>query len=429
MKVFRYTDADFARDVRFLDRRAVPDDGLRATVAEIIAAVRDRGDSALLEFTARFDRAALTLAEMAVGEEEFAAARRLADPALRAAVAETLANVRQFAGHSLRRDWKNHNHQGAEFGETFHPLRRVGVYVPGGSAPLVSTALMTVPFAVEAGVPEIAVATPCGPDGKVNPALLFALSEAGATEVWKIGGAQAIAALAYGTASVLPVDKIFGPGNPFVVEAKRQVFGVVGIDLLPGPSEILVLADAGARADWVAADLLAQAEHGKDSVVGFITDSEELLQAVIAEIQSQAARLARQHQLREVLAAGCFGVLARSLDDAVRLVNGFAPEHLSLVVADPEPLLGEIRTAGAIYVGPYSAVAVGDFLAGPSHTLPTAGAGKACSGLTAEMFQRRTSVVRLDEASLRASLASVQVFARVEGLDAHGRSVEIRAGL
>ena len=426
MKVIRYTDMDYAEAVRALDRRAVPAETTRQTVEAIIKDVRDRGDEALFDLTARFDGADLRGGGLAVTDDEIAEARRAADDDLKSAVAATLANVRFFARQSLRQNWKATNREGAEVGEVFHPLGRVGIYVPGGTAPLVSTALMTVPYAVEAGVPEIVVTTPCGRDGKVNAALLYALSEAGATEIHKAGGAQAIAALAFGTATIGAVEKIYGPGNSFVVEAKRQVFGAAGIDLLPGPSEVLVLADSTARPDWIAADLLAQAEHGKDSQIVFITDSEDLLQEVISAIGLQAATLSRQAPLQAVLDHCAFAVLERSMNEAVRMVNAFAPEHLSLVVADPEALLPALRTCGAIYVGPYSAVAVGDFLAGPSHELPTGGAGKAFPGLTADMFQRRTSVVRLDRESVRASWPAVRTFARVEGLDAHGRSVECR---
>lgn len=426
MNVIRYSDADFAQSVRALNRRAIPTEDVGEAVEVIIRGVRARGDAAVAEFTQRFDGADVAVGRTRVDEAEMEAAVKSATPDLVEAVDATLENVRAFARNSLRQAWEMTNAQGARVGEVFHPLGRVGVYVPGGTAPLVSTALMTVPFAVAAGVPEIVATTPASADGSVNAALLFALARAGATEVHRIGGAQAVAALALGTRTIPPVDKIFGPGNRFVVEAKRQLFGAVGIDLLPGPSEIMVLADASARADWVAADLLAQAEHGKDSVVGMVTDSEDLLQAVIEAMRLQVGELSRQEPLHAVLDGGAFGVLERSLDEAVGLVNAFAPEHLSLVVDDPDSLLPDIRTAGAIYVGGHSPVAVGDFLAGPSHVLPTAGAGKAFPGLTADMFQRRTSVVRMDAASVRASLSIVETFARVEGLDAHGRSVSRR---
>lgn len=427
MKIIRYSDVDYAGAMLQLDRRSLATDALRESVAAILGEVRDRGDDALLEFAEKFDHVKLTAGGLRVTEAEFDAAAAAAPDDLRHAVAASIVNVRAFARKGLRHGWHGTNTEGAEVGEVFHPLGRVGIYVPGGTAPLVSTALMTVPIAVEAGVAEIVVTTPCGADGTVNPALLFALRQAGATEVYKLGGAQAIAALTFGTKSIRAVEKVYGPGNSYVVEAKRQVFGVVGVDLLPGPSEVLVLADASARADWIAADMLAQAEHGKDSQVVFVTDCADLIDAVIAEIDRQSATLTRQDQVRPVLENGTWCVLERSLDEGVRLVNAYAPEHLSLVVADPDALLPEIRTAGAIYVGGWSPVAVGDFLAGPSHELPTGGAGKAFPGLTTEMFQRRTSVVRYGPASIKAAAPIVNVFARVEGLDAHGRSVAIRA--
>ncbi|MFM2242469.1 MAG: histidinol dehydrogenase, partial [Verrucomicrobiota bacterium] len=292
--------------------------------------------------------------------------------------------------------------------------------------PLVSTALMTAGFAKAARVPEILAATPCGPDGKVNSALLFALKAAGVSEVIKIGGAQAIAAMALGTASIRPVDRIFGPGNKFVVEAKRQLVGAVSIDLLPGPSEILVLADKTGDAVCIAADLLAQAEHGGDSTVGFVTDSKRLLDEVLKEIETQAAALSRGEYIRQVLEQSAFAVLVKKFKDGVAICNDFAPEHLSLICEDEAKRVKQIRTAGAIYLGNFSPVAVGDFLAGPSHTLPTGGAGRSFSGLRADQFQRRTSIVKMDAKSVRRSLPHVEAFARVEGLDAHGRSVAVR---
>ncbi|HEX5790884.1 MAG TPA: histidinol dehydrogenase, partial [Luteolibacter sp.] len=268
--------------------------------------------------------------------------------------------------------------------------------------------------------------TPCGPDGTVNPALLYALECAGASEVIKVGGAQAIAAMALGTPLIKPVDRIFGPGNRFVVEAKRQLVGAVSIDLLPGPSEILIVADASGNPDFIAADILAQAEHGGDSVVGFATDSKALLNQVVKAIEVQLASLSRAAIIREVLKTGTFLLHVKSLTQAVEICNDFCPEHLSLIVRDEKRWLPKVRTAGAIYLGNFSPVAVGDFLAGPSHTLPTGGAGRSFSGLRADQFQRRTSIVRLDRKSVAKSLAVVEEFARIEGLDAHGRSTAIR---
>lgn len=426
MKVLSYRDSRYASFIRRLNRRAVPEVGVRDLVAEIIADVAAKGDAALVTLTKRFDGAVLTPKTLFVTAAELAAAKKAVTPATRNAVKRSLANIHAFAQHGLRKDWSGKNAEGATVGERFTPFDRVGVYVPGGKAPLVSTALMTAGFAQAAGVPEIIAATPCGPDGTVNPALLYALQAAGVTEVIKVGGAQAIAALALGTKTVRPVDRIFGPGNRFVVEAKRQLVGAVSIDLLPGPSEILILADKSGNPDFIAADMLAQAEHGGDSVVGFATDSKELLNQVVKSIEKQLPGLSRGAIIRDVLKAGTFLLHLKSFAEGVAISNAFCPEHLSLITADETRWLPKIRTAGAIYLGAYSPVAVGDFLAGPSHTLPTGGAGRSFSGLRADQFQRRTSIVRLDPKSVRASLAVVEEFARIEGLDAHGRSTAIR---
>ena len=425
MKVVEYSSEGFEAFLQSLDRRAVPSDRVRDIVAGIIADVGARGDAALVELTQKFDGADLSDG-LLVSDEEWAAAEAATEERTREAVAASLRNITFFAEKSQRRDWSACNEQGGEVGERFVPFERVGCYVPGGKAPLVSTALMTAGFAKAAGVPEIVAATPCGPDGKVNSALLYALKAAGVTEVIKVGGAQGVAAMGLGTESMPPVQKIVGPGNDFVVEAKRQLIGAISIDLLPGPSEIMVLADETANPAFVAADLLGQAEHGPDSVVGLVTPSRTLLNAVLQEIEKQAATLSRGDYLRQVLREGAFAVVVEGLEQGVAVVNAFAPEHLSLVVSKEEQWLPQVLTASAIYVGSLSPVAVGDFLAGPSHTLPTGGSGKSFSGLRADQFQRRVSVVRLDAESVAKSVAAVEEFSRVEGLDAHGRSVRIR---
>jgi histidinol dehydrogenase len=426
MKILSHTDPGYAAFVRRLNRRALPEAGVRDLVSEIIGQVAAKGDDALIALTKRFDNAVLNRKTLFVTDTEFAAASKAVTPATRAAVKRSLKNIHAFAKRSMRKDWSFKNAEGASVGERFTPFDRVGVYVPGGKAPLVSTALMTAGFAQAAGVPEIIAATPCGPDGSVNPALLYALKAAGVTEVIKVGGAQAIAALALGTKSIRPVDRIFGPGNRFVVEAKRQLIGAVSIDLLPGPSEILILADKTGNPDFIAADMLAQAEHGGDSVVGFVTDSKTLLGKVVKAIERQLATLSRGKIIRDVLKTGTFLLHVKSFADGVAISNAFCPEHLSLITATEKKWLPQIRTAGAIYLGNLSPVAVGDFLAGPSHTLPTGGAGRSFSGLRADQFQRRTSIVRLDRKSVKASLPVVAEFARIEGLDAHGRSTAIR---
>jgi len=426
MKILSFKDAGYGRFVRQLNRRAIPETGVRDMVAGIIDQVTSQGDKALVALTKRFDNAVLSPGSLFVTEAEFEAAAAAVKASTRRAVSRSLRNIQAFAKHSLRKDWSAKNAEGATVGERFTPYDRVGVYVPGGKAPLVSTALMTAGFAKAAKVPEVIAATPCGPDGRVNSELLYALQRAGVTEVIKVGGAQAIAALALGTKSVKPVDRIFGPGNRFVVEAKRQLVGAVSIDLLPGPSEILIVADKTGDPDFIAADMLAQAEHGGDSVVGFATDSKALLGKVERSIEKQLKTLSRAKIIREVLKSGTFLLHTKNFADAIAISNAFCPEHLSLITADEKTWLPQVRTAGAIYLGNLSPVAVGDFLAGPSHTLPTGGAGRSFSGLRADQFQRRTSIVRLDKKSVKKSLPVVQEFARIEGLDAHGRSTAIR---
>jgi histidinol dehydrogenase len=426
MKILSHSDPAYQAFVRRLNRRAIPEVGVRDLVGEIIAQVAAKGDEALVTLTKRFDGATLKPKALFVTEAEMAAAEKSVSRATRSAVSRSLKNINAFAKHSLRKDWSMKNAEGATVGERFTPFDRVGVYVPGGKAPLVSTALMTAGFAKAAGVPQIIAATPCAPDGSVNPALLYALKQAGATEIVKVGGAQAIAALALGTKSIRPVDRIFGPGNRFVVEAKRQLVGAVSIDLLPGPSEILILADKSGNPDFIAADLLAQAEHGGDSVVGFATDSKALLNRVVSSIEKQLPLLSRGKIIRNVLKTGTFLLHLKSFEEGIAISNAFCPEHLSLITANEKRWLPTVRTAGAIYLGNFSPVAVGDFLAGPSHTLPTGGAGRSFSGLRADQFQRRTSIVRLDKKSIKASLPVVEEFARIEGLDAHGRSTSIR---
>jgi histidinol dehydrogenase len=302
MKILRYTQSGFGTRLAKLNRRAAPSEAVAATVAEILANVRQKGDAALCQYTLKFDKARLRPADLPVEDEELTVAANDVGGAAREAFAIALANITEFAKHGLRKDWQFTTPQGIVVGERYQPIRRVGVYVPGGTAPLVSTSFMTVALASAAGVPEIVVTTPPGPDGGVNPLLLHALEMAGATEIYKVGGAQAIGALAYGTKTIAPVSKIFGPGNAYVTEAKRQVFGQVAIDLLAGPSEVMVLADESAHAPFVAADLLAQAEHDMESMAVLVTNSSDILEKTRQEIEKQAAKLSRAKQIKAVLA-------------------------------------------------------------------------------------------------------------------------------
>jgi histidinol dehydrogenase len=420
MRTLRHNAPGFATSLQNLKRSAEAHPQVRKTVQDVLEAIRTEGDSALLEFTERFGGPRLTAKQLRVS------GKPKVDGDTKRAIATAHANVLAFARKSLRENWTMKNAQGGLVGERFDPFQRVGIYVPGGTAPLVSTAVMTVTLAAAAGVPEIVVTTPSDAEGHVNEALHFAIEYCGATEIYRVGGAQAIAVLAHGTETIKLVQKIFGPGNAYVVEAKRQVFGHVAIDLLPGPSEILVLADASAKPAWIAADLLAQAEHGKGSAILFVTDSAKLLKGVEEQIEKQLAALSRQEHLASVLENGCTLILVKSLKDGVEIANDFAPEHIAIVAKQEDKLAAQIHTAGAIFLGGYSPVVAGDFLAGPSHTLPTGGAGKAFPGLTVDMFQRRTSLVNFGAKALKGSLPTIAKFSEIEGLDAHGRSAEIR---
>ncbi len=427
MRILKYNETNFERKAaKIFNRQAVPADDLRLSVQKIISMVRRDGDKALSALTQKYDGASINSNDFLVKRGAITKAKNSVSSKVKKAVGISQVNVKDFALRGLRKNWKMKNAQGATVGEMFQPFSRVGVYVPGGSAPLVSTSLMTVAIAKAAGVKEIVVCTPPGADGEINAELLYALDVSGATEIYKVGGAQAIAAMSVGTNSIGQVEKVFGPGNSFVVEAKRQLFGFVAVDLLPGPSEIFVLADASARADWIASDLLAQAEHGGDSQIAFATTSVRLLESVRTELKSQAKLLKRKKQISEVMRRGTTLVLLKSIKQGVELANNFAPEHLSLIVKNQKEVLPKLRACGAVFIGSYSPVSVGDFLAGPSHTLPTGGAGKSFPGLTADMFQRRTSVVELDKKSLKKSIPVVEVFAEIEGLDAHGNSARIR---
>ena len=426
MHVYDLTAGDFVAAARTFDRRYEPSPELVAKVADILAAVRRDGDVALTELTSRYDGCHLEAAEFLVQPAERLEARGRIVPNLLRALEASKQNVQEFAHRSQRTSWSAQNAQGAEVGERFDPFNRVGIYVPAGSAPLVSSAIMTVAIASAVGVPEIAVMSPCGSHRDLNPSLLTALDLAGATEIYRLGGAQAIAALAYGTPTIRRADKIFGPGNAYVTEAKRQVFGFVGVDLLPGPSEIMVLADDSANPSWIAADLLAQAEHGAHSVICLVTFAAELVDRVRQEISRQSAQLKRQKELTAVLEHNASAVIVREWTEAIEIVNRFAPEHLMIVTRDAETWAEKVTTAGAIFLGGYSPVAIGDFVAGPSHELPTGGAGKCFSGLTVDQFQRRTSIVRYTPEALQLSIPITNEFSAAEQLDGHGVSVQIR---
>jgi histidinol dehydrogenase len=428
MKIVRHTDKDFSAKLRDVAAdSSLFDAGIEERTKAILHDVFVRGDDAVLDFTEKFDGAKLSAGQLAVTQAELLSASIKADESFRAAGAEAEKNIAMFAKKSLRKNWQAKNSHGASVGEKFDPFQRVGVYIPGGTAPLVSTALMTITLAKVAGCPEIVVTTPCGRDGSINPAILFAARAAGATEIYRVGGAQAIAALAYGTKTIRRVQKIFGPGNAYVSMAKRLLVGRVAIDLLAGPSDLLVLADDTANPKFAAADMLAQAEHGSGHErVWLVTTSAKILKAVEKEIATQLPKLPRREFIQRVLDRHTWLIQVAGIADAVALANQLAPEHCEVITRDARRVSGSIVTAGAIFLGNWSPTVLGDYVAGPSHVLPTDGAGASFAGLTVDQFQRRTSVVEYNRASLKQALKTVKKFAELEGLGAHGKSAEIR---
>lgn len=429
MRFLQASSKTFQNDLAEFCRGAVVPKEISDSVAAILADVRARGDEAVVYYAAKFDGAKLRARDIRVKPTELAAAAKSISVSERKAMVEAHANIVAFNQKSLPEDWMGKNKQGADVGERFYPIRRVGLYVPGGQVPLVSTVLMTATLAKIAGCPEIAVFTPSDASGKIAPGLLAALELVGIDEVYRIGGVQAIGAMAFGTASIPAVDKVYGPGNAYVCEAKRQVFGTVGVDSLPGPSEVMVIADETARADFVAADLLAQAEHGSGrEKIYLIATSQTIIDAITSEVKSQLLLISRSEKTQNVLSQGFLAVAVDSLAQAIEIANYVAPEHLELIVEESaeEKLLKDITTAGAIMLGNHTPTALGDFTAGPSHVLPTGRAGRFFSGLRVADFQRRTSIIRYGKTSIKKGNEVVAAFAAMERLDAHGRSVKIR---
>lgn len=429
MRTIAFASKKFDSDLAAFCRGAAVPREISASVASILAGVRVRGDAALVRYARKFDGARLRPARFRVTAREVARAVEALPASSRKALRAVRAAVEDFNRRAIPLGWSARNAHGARVGEKFDPIRRVGIYVPGGQVPLVSTVLMTATLARIAGCPEIAAFTPCGPDGRVAPALLAALDLVGVTEIYRIGGAHAVGAMAYGTSSIPAVDKIFGPGNAYVCEAKRQVFGLVGVDLLPGPSELMVVADDSARADFAAADLIAQAEHGSGrEKVYLVSTSARIIGRVAAQMRTQLVGLPRSAKVTRILDGGFLAIQVRNLGEAAEVANRVAPEHLELLVRPgaAKALVRSVTTAGAILVGNSTPTALGDFAAGPSHVLPTGGAGRFSSGLRVSDFLRRTSLLSYDPGSLRKAEPTVAALAAMEKLDAHGRSVAIR---
>jgi histidinol dehydrogenase len=400
---------------------------VQRAVDAILADVRQRGDAALLELTARFDRfAAPSAAALRVQPAEFEAAEAALPPATRAALAYAAERIERYHAAAVPKSWRIIDEHGSVLGQEVRPLERVGVYIPGGRAAYPSTVLMTAVPARVAGVREIVLVTPPSAHGGVEPAVLAAARLAGVTEAYRIGGAQAIAALAYGTATIRRVDKIVGPGNVYVALAKSRVFGEVGIDMVAGPSEVVVVADGAADPEWIAADLLAQAEHDPMARAVLVTDAEALVPRVEQALARQLAALPRRAIAGEALARHGALVVVGDLEDAIELANRLAPEHLELLVRVPLPLLPRVRHAGAVFVGGQTPEVVGDYVAGPSHVLPTAGTARFSSPLGIEDFVKRSSVIEYSGRGLAAARAHLAALTEVEGLAGHGRAAEVR---
>lgn len=404
--------------------RSVPKTDVAGTVAEIIKNVRENGDKALFEYCEKFDKAQLS--SLAVTKEEIDEALSLVEPEFLEILEKAAKNIRKFHSRQVRNSFIINDEDGIVIGQKIIPVDRAGLYVPGGTAAYPSTVLMDAIPAKIAGCREVVMVTPPTKDGKVNPVILAAAYVAGIDRIFKVGGAQAIAALAYGTQSIPKVDKIVGPGNAFVAEAKKQVFGIVSIDMIAGPSEILIVADGKSNPAYVAADLLSQAEHDKMASAVLVTDNEELARNVSTELEKQIPLLERREIARESIDVNGKIIVADSLDAAIEIANEIAPEHLELCVDNPFDKLDSIRHAGSIFMGRNCPEALGDYFAGPNHTLPTSGTAKFSSPLSVDDFIKKTQYTYYTKDALKKVAFDVAAFAKKEGLTAHAKSAVIR---
>lgn len=402
-------------------------DSYQASVDEILANVKANGDKAVFEYTAKFDGATITADTLRVTEEEIAKAYdEIEDKELVTIIRKAIANIKDHHEKQLKQSWFSSREDGVMLGQKITPLERVGVYVPGGKAAYPSSLLMNVVPAKVAGVDEIVMVTPPGKDGKINPTTLVAAKEAGVDTILKVGGAQAVAALAYGTESIKKVDKIVGPGNIFVALAKKAVYGHVGIDSIAGPSEVMVIADETANPRYVAADLLSQAEHDELASCILVTTSKELAEAVSKEVDGFVEILSRKAIIEKSLENFGYILLVDTMDEAVDVANEIASEHLEIVTKDPFLTMTKIRNAGAIFLGEYSSEPLGDYFAGPNHVLPTNGTAKFFSPLNVDDFMKKSSIIYYSKEALEPVSSDVIKFANAEGLTAHANSIKVR---
>lgn len=421
--MIRIVKAGDARVEKFNARPAFPDVAEKAA-AEVLADIRKCGDKAVAKYVRKFEGARLKPSDFLVGEMDFSKI----DKSIIKAVKDAHARVMKFSKASLREGWSMATPRGGSAGEFYSPMDRVGVYVPGGTAPLASTSIMTVTLAKAAGVKEIVACTPAGKTGEVNPVLVYALKLAGATEIYRVGGIQAIGMMAYGTKTCRKVQKIAGPGNAFVTAAKRQVYGYVAIDQVAGPSEIAVLTDGSVSPKWIAADLLSQAEHGSGWEKSLcVCTTQKFAEEIKAEVLRQTKTLSRREIVQRVIDKdGILIVVVKSVKEGMAVVNRFAPEHFEIMTKDALEVMKGVRSAGAVFAGAWTPESAGDFVAGPSHVLPTGGAANMFNGLTPDDFRRRHSFVAFTKEDLAETKTTIEKFAEVEGLDAHGRAATIR---
>ena len=397
-----------------------------STVAQILDKVKNEGDAALFAYTKEFDKADVTKETIRVTDAEIEEAYAQIDPALLGVIRKALVNIRKYHEKQIQNSWFTSETNGTMLGQKVTPLNRVGVYVPGGKAVYPSSVLMNIVPAKVAGVPHIVMTTPPGKDGKVCASTLVAAKEAGADEIYKVGGAQAIGALAFGTESIPKVDKIVGPGNIFVALAKKAVYGYVSIDSIAGPSEILVLADETANPHFVAADLLSQAEHDELACAILITTSEEFAAKVDEEVKGFVEVLSRKEIIQKSLDNFCYILIAEDMDEAIEAANEIAPEHMEIVTANPFEDMMKVKNAGAIFIGEYSSEPLGDYFAGPNHVLPTNGTAKFFSALSVDDFIKKSSIVYYSKAALRDIHKDIIQFATSEQLTAHANSIAVR---
>jgi len=430
MRIYNYPSRPAEQRVaRIINRGLAFQKADLAAVTRICERVRKRGDQAVISYTRRFDSARMSIKSMQVSKKEFADAAKRADRSFTRALNRAAANIKRFHEQQLRKSWMQTDRPGTLLGQLINPVDAVGVYVPGargGKTPLVSSVLMGVIPAKVAGVKQIAMVTPPTRGGGVSPHLLVAAKKAGVDAVYKVGSAWAIAALAYGTETIPQVDVIVGPGNIYVTLAKKILAGTVGIDMVAGPSEILVIADDSARPEFIAADLLSQAEHDVLASAVLITDSDKLAKSVAKEVKGQLTRLARADIAEESLSKFGAIIVVKNIGTAIDMANRIAPEHLELQINDALEMVGKIRNAGAIFVGNYTPEPVGDYIAGPNHVLPTAGTARFASALSVDNFIKKTSLIQYTQKAFEREAPDIIRLAEVEGLGAHAGSIKVR---